>query len=388
MITIYLTPLGVITEKDGNIKMLKFGGDIDTVARNLYNLYRGEYSLDKLFKKLRSEDKIIITSELLYKIFSKNEDMQGKITYVERRESVLDLILKTDITSDINDAVNLLREAMNKFTEIKLKDELANRDLLIINAINSYDEYNETINLFYERLREWYGVYFPELDNIITKIESYANLVSTLGKKEAFTSKKIIEMGYDEAKAAKILDEANSSKGALLEDMDIDIIRKHAETLKNLVKTRKNIEDYLENILSETAPNVTALVGSKLAARLIAKAGGIKKLATFPASTIQLLGAEKALFLALKKKGKPPKHGIIFQHPFISQSPRTVRGKIARLLAGKLAIAARVDAFGGEFIGDSLLREVEEKVDYLRKHAPKVKKKKASHKKKHRRRKR
>ena len=160
----------------------------------------------------------------------------------------------------------------------------------------------------------------------------------------------------------------------------------HAETLKNLIKTRDYIEEYLEELLLQIAPNITALAGSKLAARLIAKAGGIRKLAMFPASTIQLLGAEKALFLALKKKGKPPKHGIIFQHPFISQSPKAVRGKIARVLAGKLTIAARVDAFGGEFIGDKLSGEVGEKVDYLKKVAPNIKKKKKTYKKKGKRR--
>ena len=386
MITLHFTPVGVIKEKNNRMKMIRFGDDIEDIAENLYNLYVGKYSIDKLLKEIKGEDEIIITSELLYQLLSKIDYIRSKIRYSQRKYSTTDLLIKTHVAVDSVEATNILRDIMKRFTEEKLKDELMNKDLLIVHAIDSYDEYSETINLFYERLREWYGLYFPELSNIVTKIDGYANLIATLGRKENYSVEKLVEIGYDEKKAKKIFESAIASKGTSLEDSDIKMIMIHAETLKNLIKTRNYIEEYLEELLLQIAPNITALAGSKLAARLIAKAGGIRKLAMFPASTIQLLGAEKALFLALKKKGKPPKHGIIFQHPFISQSPKAVRGKIARVLAGKLTIAARVDAFGGEFIGDKLSGEVGEKVDYLKKVAPNIKKKKKTYKKKGKRR--
>ena len=382
MITLYLTPVGIIEERNEEMKIIKFGDNIENIAENLYNLYAGRYIIDRLLKEIKREDEIIITSELLYQLLSKIDSIRNKIRYSKRRYLTTDLLIKTHVAVDSDEAINLLRNIMKKFTEEKLKDELMNKDLLIVHAIDSYDEYSETINLFYERLREWYGIYFPELSNLVTKIDGYANLIAILGEKENYSIEKLVTIGYDEKKAKKIFDNAITSKGASLEDSDIKMIMKHAEALKNLIKTRNYIEEYLEELLLQTAPNITALAGPKLAARLIAKAGGIRKLAMFPASTIQLLGAEKALFLALKKKGKPPKHGIIFQHPFISQSPKAVRGKIARFLAGKLTIAARVDAFGGEYIGDKLSREVGEKVEYLKKIAPNIEKKKIIHRKK------
>ena len=116
--------------------------------------------------------------------------------------------------------------------------------------------------------------------------------------------------------------------------------------------------------MKSSAPNINSLIGSTIGARLIMKAGGLNKLARLPSSTIQILGAERALFRAMKTGGKPPKHGIIFQHNTIHSSPRWQRGKIARLLAGKVAIASRIDAFRGS-IEESLDEQFETKVKMI-----------------------
>jgi len=123
--------------------------------------------------------------------------------------------------------------------------------------------------------------------------------------------------------------------------------------------------------MQEAAPNIRALIGSVVGAKLIRKAGGLAELAKMPASTIQILGAEKALFRALHGKGTPPKHGIIFQVPRIFRAPWWQRGKIARALAGKLSIAARVDFYSGEYIGDELLRDLERRIEEIKKKYPK-----------------
>ena len=129
---------------------------------------------------------------------------------------------------------------------------------------------------------------------------------------------------------------------------------------------RQNLQNYADSTVEELAPNVQALVGSLLAARLIALAGGLKNLAKMPASTIQILGAEKALFRSLKTGARPPKHGIIFQDTRIHDAKKWQRGKMSRALAGKLAIAARTDAFSGRYIGDSLKANLERRVEEIR----------------------
>ncbi len=124
-------------------------------------------------------------------------------------------------------------------------------------------------------------------------------------------------------------------------------------------------------MMKEVAPNIQGLVGSLLGARLISLAGGLDRMARLPSSTIQVLGAEKALFRSLKSNSLPPKHGVIFQFPEIHQSPKWQRGKIARALAGKLAITARVDAFHGQYIADELRINLLQAINRIKKQFPK-----------------
>jgi nucleolar protein 56 len=149
-------------------------------------------------------------------------------------------------------------------------------------------------------------------------------------------------------------------------DSEPEYVRKMAELYVKTRECRSIVEKQIGDLMEETAPNVAAVIGPILGARLISKVGSLARLASLPASTIQILGAEKALFRALRKRGKPPKHGIIFQHPWVHASPRKIRGKVARLLASRIAIAARVDCFSGRFIGDELKKDVENRIKSLR----------------------
>jgi nucleolar protein 56 len=133
-----------------------------------------------------------------------------------------------------------------------------------------------------------------------------------------------------------------------------------------LYNVRQSLEKHVDIVMEEVAPNTKTIAGSLLGARLIAIAGGLVNLAKLPASTMQVLGAEKALFRALKTKARPPKHGIIFQHPLIHDAKRWQRGKIARALAGKLSIAARVDAFKGKYAGDELKADLDKRVEEIK----------------------
>lgn len=247
-------------------------------------------------------------------------------------------------------------------TREELKKEASERDKIIIQAINSIDEIDETVNSLYSRIREWYGIHFPELERHISNYNEYFELILKLGERENFTKENIMEIGISEKKAENIQRDAEDSIGADLDEMDIETIQDNVEKILGLEKVRKKTSDYLDSLMRQIAPNMRTIVGSLIGARLISLAGGLEELAKMPSSTVQVLGAEKALFRSLDKGTKPPKHGVIFQYPEIRGSPKSIRGKIARALAGKLTIAARVDAMSGRYIGERLEEELDKKI--------------------------
>ena len=255
-----------------------------------------------------------------------------------------------------------------EITKIKVKGTAEKRDLAIAQAILTLDDLDRTINLLMSHVREWYGIHFPELDRVLDKHETYARLIVDLGSRDNFTAGNLEKEDIPKDKVEQITKLAQSSMGADLVETDLAQIQALCKNVNNLYQLRQAFENYMDTSMEEVAPNVKCLVGSLLGARLIAIAGGLSNLARKPASTIQVLGAEKALFRSLKTGTRPPKHGIIFQHTLLHDAKRWQRGKIARALAGKLAIAARCDAYGGRFIGRDLkanlerrIKEIEEK---------------------------
>ena len=247
-----------------------------------------------------------------------------------------------------------LREKALQRTRKRLKESLYKRDHLIVKVVRTVDELDKTVNMLAERLRDWYSVYFPELERLAPELRDYVNAVAEKGFREKYSG----ELG----KAAA------SSVGADLGEEDVRMMMEFAGRIRSLLEEREKLVSYLEDLVSQEAPNMNALVGPTIAARLISIAGSLERLAEMPSSTIQVLGAEKALFAHLRKKGVPsPKHGVIFAHPAVSGARKKLRGKIARRLAGKIAIAAKVDYFKGEFVGDKLRQEFEQEVKELRK---------------------
>ena len=255
-----------------------------------------------------------------------------------------------------------LHRVSMELTKMRVKRAGEKRDLVAAQAIQTVDDLDKTLNLFMGRVREWYGLHFPELDRLVEKHETYARLVANLGRRENFTPEKLKEEGLPQAKAEEIFKATQTSMGAELEDGDIGQIQVMCKNTLALYDVRHALENYLDSTMEGVAPNVRALAGSLLGARLIALAGGLNNLAKMPASTIQVLGAEKALFRSLRSGARPPKHGIIFQHPSIHEAKRWQRGKVARTLAGRLAIAARIDAFSGKYMGDKLKEDLEKRI--------------------------
>ena len=253
-----------------------------------------------------------------------------------------------------------------ELAKLRIRGASEKRDLVIAQAIQTLDDLDRTVNLFMGRLREWYGIHFPELDRLIEKHETYARLVMNLGYRDNFSQGALENEGFPKEKAENTAEVAEKSMGADMAEQDLTEIQALSKNVLELYELRKNMENYVDKTMEEVAPNTRAIAGALLGARLIAIAGSLQNLAMRPASTIQVLGAEKALFRSLKTGARPPKHGLIFQHALLHDAKRWQRGKIARVLAGKLAIAARADAFGGKYVGDSLKADVDRRVAEIR----------------------
>ena len=170
---------------------------------------------------------------------------------------------------------------------------------------------------------------------------------------------------------SKILLAKEKTLGGKLAQEDIQIIQKIAKRALDLYTLKEETIRYLDALMTEVAPNIKAIIGTTIGAKLIRKAGGLSELAKMPASTIQILGAEKALFRALHGKGTPPKHGMIFQDPRIFKAPWWQRGKIARVLAAKLSLAARTDYYTGNNIADELTAEIDRRIREIQEKYPK-----------------
>ncbi len=264
------------------------------------------------------------------------------------RENLRKLAIQKGLIKDDAEYNKFLTQANLELTKVKIKKAVG-ADHLVIHAINSIDELDKSINILVERLREWYGLHFPEMDKIISNHEKFAALVGKFGTRE--------KMDEEELKQF-----SEQSMGIDIEDEDVKVIQDIANQILQLYKLREKISTYIEKSLKKIAPNFSELAGSQLAAKLIAKSGGLDRLARMPSSTIQLLGAEKALFRFLHGHGKSPRHGLIFSHPLIQNAPDSERGKIARTLAAKLSIAAKLDFYNGEYKAPQMKKELEERV--------------------------
>jgi nucleolar protein 56 len=273
------------------------------------------------------------------------------------------------VTGFVKDAAELNtwnRNVTMDLAKLRVKGAVEQRDLIVAQAIQTLDDLDRTVNLFMGRLREWYGVHFPELDRLIEKHETYARLVLNLGEREHFTPAALEKEDIPKAKAEAVIQMAETSMGADISTEDLAQVQALSQDVLNLYNLRKNMESYIDKTMEEVAANTRALVGSLLGARLIAIAGSLRNLAMRPASTVQVLGAEKALFRSLKTGARPPKHGLIFQAALLHDAKRWQRGKIARALAGKLSIAARADAFGGRYVGDRLKADLNRRIEEIK----------------------
>jgi nucleolar protein 56 len=291
----------------------------------------------------------------------------SKPSEVEPLRALMEQIaVEAGFVEDVKELGVWNRSVSMELAKLRVKGAAEKRDLVIAQAIQTLDDLDRTVNLFMGRLREWYGIHFPELDRLIEKHETYARLVMNLGYRDNFSLEALEKEGLPKERAENIETVAEKSMGAEIAEQDLAEIQALSKNVLEMYDLRKNMESYVDKTMEEVAPNTKAVAGALLGARLIAIAGSLRNLAMRPASTIQVLGAEKALFRSLKTGARPPKHGLIFQHTLLHDAKRWQRGKIARVLAGKLAIAVRTDAFGGRYVGDSLKADIEKRLAEIR----------------------
>jgi len=344
MYSTILTELGIAVFDDKKcLKTFPF----ENPAEEYVLVKKHESKLSELGKFLANGENVIVNDHGLLDILKK-KSIDVQLMDAEQIDNIQStktkLLVNSGFANDENDAMEKLREFAIQLSSSKVTEVSQSPDLHIIQAINTLDETDKIINSISSRLREWYGLHFPELDNLIDSINGYSQIVLS-GTRENISKEDFEKAGFSKDKVEMLSLIKEKSRGGNISEKNFVIVQSLAKQILNLFELRKNIEEHVDEQMKEEAPNISAILGTAVGARILAHAGSLNRLGRMPASTIQILGAEKALFRSLKTGANPPKHGILFQHAAVHAAPRWQRGKIARAVAAKAAIAARVDLF-------------------------------------------
>ncbi|EKX41268.1 hypothetical protein GUITHDRAFT_74893 [Guillardia theta CCMP2712] len=270
-----------------------------------------------------------------------------------------------------NDLTRASLGLAHSYSRSKVKFNVNRQDNMIIQCICLLDTLDKDINTFAMRVKEWYGWHFPELVKIVGDNYKYARLCKAIKVRTSLSDESLDALQEilddDEGLAKQIVEASKTSMGYDISDIDMLNIQTFADRVINLEEYRQRLREYLNQRMHSVAPNLSSLVGEIVGARLISHAGSLTNLAKYPASTVQILGAEKALFRALKTKGNTPKYGLIFHSSFIGRASQKNKGRISRYLANKCSIASRIDCFSetpNTIFGEKLKEQVEERLAF------------------------
>jgi nucleolar protein 56 len=356
---LYETEMGLILLKGGEVV---FSHPFKGNEKRLEEIYElmGKKLKEMEIKSLKVSSKS--TGEELAKFDIETEQITGS-ERSDLESNKIGLIVKAGLAANEEEVIKILRESALKTAEEAIIEESSRQDIHLVQAIQALDELDRFLNIIIERVVEWYSLHFPELQQILQDNITLCKLVLENGRRERFDDEGLKERGLSVKKIEAIIIARDRSKGGSISDGDLNKIIGLCQIVIALDSERAKLAEHVESLMRRIAPNVAAVIGSTIGARLIAKAGGMDRLARLPASTIQILGAEKALFRALRTGARPPKHGILFQHQAVHTAPKWQRGKIARTIANKAAIAARIDYYRGESnnkLPDELTKRIEE----------------------------
>ena len=346
MLSVMLTELGIVVfEEQKFVKSFPFS----VPAEDYVFAKKGKSRLSELVRFLQEEGFDVLVNDVGLQDLLKKKSIESQMMSQAKLEDIQltkpQILVDAGLADNYYDAIQKLREFAIQLSSSKVTEVSSSPDLHIIQCINTLDYTDKIINGMSSRLREWYGLHFPELDNIIDSINGYAQIV-VAGKRDGMSDDVFVDAGFPDSKVQMLSLVKQKSRGGDITEENLQIVQNLAKNILALFDLRNDLEKQVDEQMEKVAPNLSAVLGTAVGARILAKAGSLAKMGTMPASTIQVLGAEKALFRALKTGSNPPKHGILFQHAVVHAAPRWQRGKIARAIAAKAAIASRVDVHG------------------------------------------
>jgi nucleolar protein 56 len=368
VVNVILFEIGICALEDTNLIYRKqfYNPEIEYSS-----IIQGEKNyISDLIPKLRNYDQVRVNNKNLIEIFQR-ENIDVKLMSDSRQDEInqnkLDLIIKFGLSDDRDELAGILQKFAINLSSMKVKETSEKLDLHLVQAVNTLDEIDEIINTIGTRIREWYGLHFPELDYLLQNIITYANIVRDAGSRENITKELLSQLEVPEKKIELIQQAISKSQGGDLTVESSESLKILASEVIKLSELRTNLSSTVENLMEILAPNLKNILTAIIGARLIAKAGSLLRLAQMPSSTIQIIGAEKALFRALKTGTRPPKHGLIFQHPSVNSAPKWQRGKIARALSSKIAIAVRIDVYRKGALDNSILDKLTKRIEMIQK---------------------
>lgn len=288
----------------------------------------GTFVFDDKFKIIDKEN-----TKNTEKLLKKHKEAQQELNIDDKRQIFNSFKNTANFIIFINENLKISQQKLI---------ESVNNENIVMQTIDNIEELDKCANILSKRLREWFSLHLPELDKAIDKHDSYVEFVLRNDKPELL---KMLHVSKKE------------TFGKDLDKKDINEIKLLAGEISNIFKLRRKHEIYLDDLMKTFMPNTQAVAGSLISAKLLSHAGTLRRLIEFPSSTIQLLGAEKALFRHLRTGARCPKHGIIISHEFVARAKN--KGRMARMLADKILIAAKIDYFKGKFIGNELREKLE-----------------------------
>lgn len=335
---IYKTPIGILVmEGDRVVDKALFPRDPKRIAEKMSVESREEKDVKRKYPKAATGTRRLPLADIAEKVgFCKKSEFPAMLSKVN--EEMAKLGVKTGF----------------------------GRDKLVANAVRAQRALEENTNNQAETLREWYSIHFPELNSVLKDNKDYAKVVSAIGARSGMTESALEKILSDRRYAKAIPQIAAESMGSDVSETDLKAIKAYAESVLASVAADTSLRLYIEGVMSEIAPNTSAVATPYVGALLIEQAGSLERLAALPSSTVQVLGAQKAMFRFLKTGKLPPKYGVLYVHPLVSQASKKAKGKIARTLASKISIAAKVDFYGGKPIGERLKKESEERAKSLK----------------------
>jgi nucleolar protein 56 len=368
VVNVILFEIGICALEDTNLIYRK---QFSNPEIEYTSIIQGEKNyISDLIPKLRNYDQVRVNKKNLIEVFQQ-ENIDVKLMSDSRQDEInqnkLDLIIKFGLSDDRDELAGILQKFAINLSSMKVKQTSEKLDLHLVQAVNTLDEMDEIINTISTRIREWYGLHFPELDYLLQNIITYANIVRDAGSRENITKELLSQLEIPEKKIELIQQAISKSQGGDLTVESSESLKILASEVIKLSELRTNLSTTIENLMEILAPNLKNILTAIIGARLIAKAGSLLRLAQMPSSTIQIIGAEKALFRALKTGTRPPKHGLLFQHPSVNSAPKWQRGKIARALSSKIAIAVRIDVYRKGGLDNSLLDKLTKRIETIQK---------------------